>query len=193
MGYSHTENQMRRFISIPLLPLRAANGTNGANQFFGQLETGYRFSLGGTAEAFLTPFARLQGSTVTQDGFTETGATSLNLSVASQATQSLRTVFGAQLGGGIDAGWRDKLALKVKLGWSHEYADTARPVTATLAGAPSVPFTVNGAAPSATASSLAFRRIRPLPKRHRSTCATTAKSSDRTARTPSTAGVRMTW
>jgi uncharacterized protein with beta-barrel porin domain len=33
------------------------------------------------------------------------------------------------------------------LGWSHEYADTARPVTATLAGAPSVPFAVNGAAP----------------------------------------------
>ena len=33
------------------------------------------------------------------------------------------------------------------MGWSHEYADTARPVTATLAGAPSVPFAVNGAAP----------------------------------------------
>ena len=61
--------------------------------------------------------------------------------------QSLRTVFGAQLGGGIDAGWREKLGLKFKLGWSHEYADTARPVTATLAGAPSVPFVTNGAAP----------------------------------------------
>jgi outer membrane autotransporter protein len=32
-----------------------------------------------------------------------------------------------------------------RLGWSHEYADTARPVNASFAGAPASPFTVAGA------------------------------------------------
>jgi outer membrane autotransporter protein len=32
-----------------------------------------------------------------------------------------------------------------RLGWSHEYADTARPVSAALAGAPTIPFTTYGA------------------------------------------------
>ena len=31
-------------------------------------------------------------------------------------------------------GWREKLALLFRLGWSHEYADTSRPVTASFAG-----------------------------------------------------------
>src|SRR5256885_17005776 len=60
----------------------------------------------------------------------------------------IRSVIGAQLGGAIDLGWREKLALQVRLGWSHEYANTARPVTATLAGAPLMPFTTYGVAPT---------------------------------------------
>ena len=54
----------------------------------------------GTANAFVTPFARLQAYTGTQNAFTETGAQSLNLTVAQQTTNSLRSVLGAQLGGG---------------------------------------------------------------------------------------------
>ena len=33
----------------------------------------------------------------------------------------------------------------MRLGWSHEYADTSRPVTAAFAGAPVVGFTTVGA------------------------------------------------
>jgi outer membrane autotransporter protein len=32
-----------------------------------------------------------------------------------------------------------------RLGWSHEYADTSRPVTASFAGAPALSFTTQGA------------------------------------------------
>ena len=56
-------------------------------------------------------------------------------------------MIGAQLGGSIDLGWREKLALQLRLGWSHEYADVGRPVSATLAGAPAMPFTTYGVAP----------------------------------------------
>ena len=103
-------------------------GQTSTEQFFGQLESGYRIDLGGPTSAFVTPFARLQGSTARQAGFTESGADSLNLNVAAQTTNSLRTVLGTQLGAHFDFGWRDKLGLVFRLGWSHDYADTARPV-----------------------------------------------------------------
>jgi uncharacterized protein with beta-barrel porin domain len=146
-GYAYSANQMWRSIAIPGLAPRTAIGNTGANQFYGQVETGYRFDLGGLAEAFVTPFVRLQAYTGTQNAFTETGAGSLNLSVGQQTTNSLRSVLGAEIGGSMDMGWRDRLALRMRLGWSHEYADTARPVTASLAGAPAAPFTTYGVAP----------------------------------------------
>jgi hypothetical protein len=56
----------------------------------------------------VTPFARLQGVTATQNAFTETGANSLELNVAAQTTNSLRSVIGAQVGGAMDLGWRER-------------------------------------------------------------------------------------
>jgi outer membrane autotransporter protein len=76
--------------------------------------------------------------------------------VAGQTTDSLRTVIGAQLGGAIDLGWREKLALQVRLGWSHEYASAPPPVTATLAGAPLMPFTTYGVAPTRDGAVVGF-------------------------------------
>jgi outer membrane autotransporter protein len=147
IGYAYTQNQMWRNIPIPGLQPRTAYGNTGANQWYGQLEAGYRFDIGTNANAFVTPFARLQAYTANQNAFTETGAQSLNLSVAQQQTNSLRTVLGAQLGGSMDLGWREKLFAQLRLGWSHEYADVGRPVTATLAGAPAMPFTTWGISP----------------------------------------------
>src|SRR5438445_9471853 len=100
---------MWRQTSVPTLQQRLAQGRTGSNQFYGQLEGGYRFDLGtagpAVSDTFVTPFARLQGYTGTQNGFTETGAQSLNLTIAQQTTNSLRSVIGAQLGGAIDLGW----------------------------------------------------------------------------------------
>ena len=148
VGYAYTWNQMWRQISIPGLQPRTAYGTTGTNQFFGQVETGYRFDLGTNANAFITPFARLQAYTGNQNAFTETGAQSLNLTIAQQTTNSLRSVLGAQIGGSMDLGWREKLFAQLRLGWSHEYANVGRPVTATLAGAPGLPFTTWGVSPN---------------------------------------------
>ncbi len=140
-GYARGQNQMQRPIAIPGLAVRTASSQTTVDQFFGLLETGYRIELGGAADAFVTPFARLQASTALQAAFTETGADSLDLNVAAQTTNSLRTVLGAQLGGTIG-----RVAAKFRLGWSHEFADTARPVTASFAGGPALAFTTAGAA-----------------------------------------------
>jgi outer membrane autotransporter protein len=136
-------DRLMRQIIIPGLNLRTAWGQTTADQFFGQLEAGYKLAVAPAFGGFVTPFARLQASTSTQAGFS--GAGSLDLKVAQQTTNSLRTVLGAQLGAAVDAGWRDKLNLAFRLGWSHEFADTNRPVTAAFAGAPAATFTTQGA------------------------------------------------
>jgi outer membrane autotransporter protein len=146
-GYAYSANQLWRSIVILGLTARTAQGATGANQVYGQLEGGWRFDLGGEADAFVTPFARLQAYSAMQNAFSEGGAQSLNLNVAAQTTNSLRSVLGAQLGGAMDLGWRDKLNAQIRLGWSHEYASTDRPVTASFAGAPTIPFTTFGASP----------------------------------------------
>ena len=68
----------------------------------------------------------------------------------------MRTIFGAQLGASMDVGLRDRIASQLKFGWSHEYADTTRPVTASFVGAPTVPFTVQGASPTRDGAVIGF-------------------------------------
>ena len=141
-GYAYASNRMTRMIAIPGLAARTAQGTTGANQVMGLLESGWRFDLPLAQPASVTPFARLQGSTTTQNGFTESGANSLNLAVQQQTVNSLRSTFGIDLSAALS-----KATIGVRLGWQHEYADTSRPMTASFSGAPGTPFTVFGATP----------------------------------------------
>jgi outer membrane autotransporter protein len=193
LGYAYSWNQMWRPISIPGLQPRTALGQAGANQWYGQLETGYRFDLGGTAQAFVTPFARLQAYTGTQNGFTETGAQSLNLTIAQQTTNSLRSVIGAQLGGAMDLGWREKLAMQFRLGWSHEYADVGRPVTATLAGAPAMPFTTWGISPQRDGVVLGLSANTAIADATSIYLRYEGNIAGQDSAQAITAGVRMTW
>jgi uncharacterized protein with beta-barrel porin domain len=193
LGYAYSWNQMWRQIQIPGLSPRTALGQTGANQWYGQLEGGYRFDLGTSADAYVTPFARLQGYTGTQNGFTETGAQSLNLTVAQQTTNSLRSVLGATLGGAVDLGWRDKLALQLRLGWSHEYASTARPVTATLAGAAAMPFTTLGVSPTRDGAVLGFGANTAIADATSVYLRYEGNVAGQDSAHALTAGLRMTW
>jgi len=151
-GFGLSNNNVTRQIPIAGLISRTAFGQTSANQFLGQLEVGQAIGLHEPSRARATPFARLQGITNNQAGFSEQGANSLDLTVAQQTTGSLRTTIGVDLEGAVDLGWRDALALQLRLGWAHEFADTARPVTAAFAGAPGAAFTVHGAAPQRNAA-----------------------------------------
>jgi outer membrane autotransporter protein len=142
VGYAYAIDRLTRTISISGLQPRTAQASTGANQFMGQIETGYKLAVPVPATASITPFFRLAGSTTRQNGFTESGAQSLDLTVAPQTTNSLRTTLGADLAAEIR-----KVAVDLRLGWQHENADTARPMTASFAGAPGQAFTVYGATP----------------------------------------------
>ena len=146
-GYAYYDNQVHRQIMIPGLDQRTASGNTGANQFLGQIEGGYKFDVYAPAAATITPFGRFQITSVTQNGFTESGAQSIDLNVFQQTTNSQRTTIGADLAGAIGIGGDRKLNLDFRLGWMHEFADTSRPITAAFAGAPGNAFTVFAAPP----------------------------------------------
>ena len=155
-GYGYSDNWMTRQIALPNLAVRTAQGRTGANQFLGQVEAGYRIGLHEPAALSVTPFARFQGMTNSQYGFTESGAGALSLTVAPQTTGSARSVLGAEFAGAFGPEGREKLAVQMRLGWAHEYANTARPVTASFAGAPGANFTVFGAAPQRDTATLSL-------------------------------------
>jgi len=155
-GYGYSDNWMTRQIALPNLAVRTAQGSTGANQFLGQLEAGYRIGLDQPAALSVTPFARFQGITNGQYGFSESGAGALSLTVAPQTTSTARSVLGAEFAGAFGPEDREKLAVQMRLGWAHDYADTARPVTASFAGAPGANFTVFGAAPQRDTATLSF-------------------------------------
>jgi len=184
-GYAYFNNQLQRQILIPGLQQRTATGSTGANQFLGQAEGGYKLDIYAPAQASITPFGRLQISSVTQNAFSESGAQSLNLNVAQQTTNSLRTTIGADLAGEIDLGSEHKVDIDVRLGWQHELPTPA-------GRSPR-----RSSAHRATASpcSAPRRRVTPpwsacrlpptSPRRPRSTCATTAGSAAAPTTTPS--------
>ena len=156
-GYAYSNNQLQRQISVPGLQPRTANGSTGANQFLAQAELGYQVPVYAPAQATVTPFARFQTSSINQAAFNEWGATSLSLNVQQQTTTSVRTVLGAELAGAIGLGDTRTLDLGLRLGWLHEYANTARPITAAFAGASSANFTVYGATPQRDAAVIGFQ------------------------------------
>jgi outer membrane autotransporter protein len=80
----------------------------------------------------------------------------LSLNVQQQTTTSMRTTLGADLAGAIGLSDTRTLDLGLRLGWLHEYANTARPLTAAFAGAPSANFTVYGATPQRDAAVIGF-------------------------------------
>lgn len=155
-GYAYSGNQMQRQILIPGLPGRTANGSTGANAFLGQAEAGYKIGVYAPAHASITPFGRLQVASVTQNAFSEWGANALSLNVAQQTTNSLRSTLGADLAASIALDAGRSVDLGLRLGWLHEYADTARPITTAFAGAPSAAFTVWGATPQRDSAVIGF-------------------------------------
>ncbi|MBX9943113.1 MAG: autotransporter domain-containing protein, partial [Reyranella sp.] len=192
-GYAYADNRLQRQIVIPGLAPRTANGSTGANQFLGQLEAGYKVGVYEPAQASITPFARLQTVAVSQNGFTESGANSLNLNVAQQNTTSVRTVLGADLGAAIPLGEVRTLDVALRLGWAHEYADTTRPMTAAFAGAPALPFTVFGAQPPRDSAVVGFGLNTQVAERTSLYARYDGELANGNDAHAFSAGLRMTW
>jgi outer membrane autotransporter protein len=193
VGYANANNRMQRVISLPGNPTALANGNTSANQFLGQIEAGYKFGLGLGANTSISPFARLQVASINQAGFTEYGGGPFNLSVAAQNTTSVRTTFGVDLAGSFDIGGGTLLDLGLRLGWMHEFADTARPMTAGFAASPGSQFTVFGATPQRDSAVIGFSAATALSDRTSLFVSYDGEIGGGTDNHSLRAGFRITW
>ena len=129
VGYAYSANQLcaqhRR--SPAWQPRTAARPAPAPTSSTARSRAATASIIGRPADAFVTPFARLQAYTGTQNGFTETGAQSLNLSVAAQTTNSLRIGDRARSSAArVDLGWREKLGAAVPAGLEPRISPTPR-------------------------------------------------------------------
>jgi uncharacterized protein with beta-barrel porin domain len=106
-------------------------------------ERGFNFA---TKLGRLQPYLGIQYIGNRQDGFTETGAGSLNLVGKRTETDSLRSLFGTRFQSKVRRYNGGRLNANANMAWLHEYADSATSFTAGLAGSPipNANFTVLG-------------------------------------------------
>jgi len=193
VGYANARNRMQRVVAVPGLTTGLTNGDTNANQFLGQFETGYRIDLDRPARTSITPFGRVQVGSSTQSGFNESGSTFYNLAFQSQTTTSVRTTIGADFAASFDLGGGRPLDIGVRLGWMHEFADTARPITAAFAAAPGQPFTVVGATPQRDSAVVGFSAAMPISDRASVFASYDGEVGGGTANHAARVGFRLTW
>ncbi|TWU22052.1 Extracellular serine protease precursor [Novipirellula galeiformis] len=122
---------------------RAANGDSDGWQGFAYGERGLNLQL--TRSHQWQPFAGLQYVYARQNGFTETGAGSMNLAMAGIDTHSLRSNLGSRLQWQpwtSARGWA--ITPEIRGSWMHEFLDTTSVVNAQFAGVGGAGFTANG-------------------------------------------------
>lgn len=109
-----------------------ANGSTRGAQYGGSVSSGWTGYRGALSAG---PYARLTYLRATVDGFTETGASGANLSVARQEATSLTTALGAQVAYALSTAW-GVLSPQARLEWEHEHRQGVRLITGSLTADP---------------------------------------------------------
>ncbi len=130
VGGGATNYKVTRSISFSTIN-RSANSQQNGGQFSSALNLGYDWQAGGFT---FGPIAGAQYTFVGIAPFTETGAQSLDLAVAGQEANSLRST----LGGRVAYTWKANRWLTVipeaRMFWQHEFLNNARAIGASLDG-----------------------------------------------------------
>ena len=111
---------------------RTAVGDTHGWQYMFNAGTGYDFHFGGTT---LTPYMRMEYLHLNVDGYTESGANGLDLSVQSQTIKSLLMVFGGRVGHAFSVPF-GILVPQIHAEWRHEFLNNSRSITAQFANDP---------------------------------------------------------
>lgn len=130
IGGAYTDWKTRRQMEFGTID-RTARAEPGSGQFTTALNLGKDWQLGGFT---LGPILGAQFTYAGVGSFTETGAESLELELAQQDADSLRTTLGAR----IAYAWKPtknlKLIPEIRMLWLHEFLDNARSIDAALDG-----------------------------------------------------------
>jgi uncharacterized protein with beta-barrel porin domain len=139
-AYGYNAYDTRRHVIIGS-DLRAANAGYGGNDYSVYLETGRDF---GSGNLHLQPYSALQFIQLEQNGFVESGANSVDLSVGGLRADSFRGLLGTRLLGYHQTHAGRLLSFEGRALWRHEFLDEGRILDATLAGQPGSGFVING-------------------------------------------------
>lgn len=120
---------------------RTATASPSADEFNASITGGWDLK---TEHEVLSPFATLSYDRLMLGPFTESGAGSLDLALASQRVESARSALGFKVSRRYKPEWCD-LVPYASVAWQHEYVNQSRPISAQLASGGSNWFTVRTA------------------------------------------------
>jgi len=111
---------------------RTANASPDAGQFNSMLAAGYNWKTGNWAYG---PVANIQYTYFGADGFTETGAQSLDLSNSAWNSSSLLSNLGGNLAYTWQATKNLMVVPQINMAWQHEFMQNPYTINSTLGGA----------------------------------------------------------
>lgn len=139
LSYGYNDYVNHRNLEIGSITRRATSSHNG--QAFGSsVSGGFIWQLKSWA---LEPFASLQYTYLDEDSFEESGAGSVDLSVADRQTQALVSELGLRLA----HVWKQAnftLIPELSVAWRHDFDIDDRDLVSSFAGSPGVTFTLPG-------------------------------------------------
>ena len=140
--YAHYNNTSDRIVTALGAP-EEERGRFGSNEWLSRVEAGYRTGYG---DVTFTPFAGFQVASLSNAGFTEFSTGVAGLSVAGQTVDSDRSFLGVQFDGKLVSPEGFVVSPYLRLSWEHEFASTARSLTASFEQLSGASFTVFGPA-----------------------------------------------
>ena len=163
-----------------------ATGQTGANQFLGQVETGYRIGIyepaAAVADALRPPAGRRPSTRPPSARPAPARSTS---TWRSRRPTRCAAPSAPNSPARIDAGWRDRLALQLRLGWVARICRHLAAGDGRLRRCAGAAFTVFGAAPQRDAAAIGLAANTAIADATASTSATTARSARAPTTTPS--------
>ena len=96
-------------------------------------------------DSVLAPFIGLEYSYLDRDGFTESGAGVLNLSVDGNTEEFFTGIIGFQYAGRIEVGDTLRLTPAVRIAYARQFGDESATTTSSFAALPGATFTTTGA------------------------------------------------
>ena len=139
LTYANGSFQNKREIAVGSVQ-RTAKSDHDGNSFSATLAAGRRMDVGRVG---IEPSAAIRYVTLSEDGFTETGAEGANLIVSKRTSDWLGSDVGVRFLTSF-LGERSAWLPEVSVLWNHDFGVDDRAITAAFAGAPDETFTLTG-------------------------------------------------
>ena len=139
-GYGYNAYDSLRHVTIGSLE-RTAEASYAGNSFSFYTEVGQNVR---GRYVHLQPYAALEYIQLHQNGFTETGADSVNLSVGGVGADAFRGLLGTRVLSYLRTDAGQLITLEGRAAWRHEFLDDNRILDATFAGQTGTAYAIQG-------------------------------------------------